>query len=60
MKKIHLLSPAVTNSGAYLDAGNDVGVGEGSTQIAPDRAKELLDTFRATAAADEAAHAAKK
>lgn len=56
MKRIILTGPSVRNGGAYVDAGETVEVGGGKTQIADDRAKELLD--RGGALTETAAKAA--
>ena len=59
MKKIHLLSPAVSNAGNYLDAGHDVAVGDGKDHISAARAKDFVDSARATAATDSATPSSK-
>lgn len=42
MKKIVLNTASVSNSNGFLDAGTEVGVGNGVTQITEDRAKALV------------------
>lgn len=42
-KRIVLHSPALTNAGEYRDSGATLAVGDGTGQIAGDRAKVLLD-----------------
>lgn len=42
MKQITLHGAAVRNSGAYVDAGETVDVGDKPDQIAADRAQELV------------------
>lgn len=53
MSTIHLHSPATSNAGAFLDAGTDVAIGNGKTQIDADRANELVNSHRAVRVASE-------
>lgn len=50
MKHIHLNGAAVRNSGHYVDAGHTVPVGNDPDHIDAKRAKEMVDTGRATPA----------
>ena len=60
MQKIHLHSTSVRNDGSYVDAGETVGVGNGATQIAAERAKDLVDQRRAIVEAAAKKSAPKK
>lgn len=55
MSAIHLHSPSVTNAGTFIDAGTDVSIGNGKTQIDADRATELVNSHRAVRVASQPA-----
>lgn len=55
MSAIHLHSPSVTNDGTFIDAGSDVSIGGGKTQIDADRATELVNSHRAVRVATQPA-----
>ncbi|WP_010545218.1 hypothetical protein [Sphingomonas elodea] len=55
MSAIHLHSPATTNAGTFIDAGEDVTIGNGKTQIDADRATELVNAKRAVRVASQPA-----
>lgn len=42
MKTIRLNSAACDNAGRYVEAGTEIGVGNGKTQIAEDRARDIV------------------
>jgi len=44
LKSIHLHRASATNAGAFVDAGNDLKVGDKPDEITIDRAQQLLDT----------------
>lgn len=54
MKKITLHTATVDNGGTRLEAGASVGVGNGVTQIADDRAKQLVHRNMAKAEPEKA------
>lgn len=47
MKKIQLYTAALDNGGARHDAGAVLSVGNGKTQIEPERAKAMVDNSSA-------------
>ena len=55
MSAIHLHSPSVTNAGTFIDAGSDVTIGNGKTQIDAERATELVNSHRAVRVASQPA-----
>lgn len=55
MSAIHLHSPATSNAGTFLDAGSDVSIGNGKTQIDAERATDLVNSHRAVRVASQPA-----